>query len=85
MALNAAARAHDLRLVGHVSGILPQVVLEAGQAGIDHVFYPSMEGTREDRMAIWRQFAQRGVACVPTLVTLFEATFLCRTTAGGRG
>lgn len=75
MALNAAARAHDLRLVGHVSGILPQVVLEAGQAGIDHAFYPSMEGTREDRMAIWRQFAQRGVACVPTLVTLFEATF----------
>jgi len=74
-ALNAAARAHGLRLVGHVSGIPPQVVLEAGQGGIDHAFYPSVEGSQEDRMAIWRQFAQRGVACVPTLVTLFEATF----------
>ncbi|HXG53861.1 MAG TPA: amidohydrolase family protein [Vicinamibacterales bacterium] len=74
-ALNAAARAHGLRLVGHVSGIPPQVVLDAGQGGIDHAFYPSMEGSRENRMAVWRQFAARGVPGVPTLVTLFETTF----------
>lgn len=73
-ALNDAARDHGLKLVGHVSGLLPPVVLDAGQDGIDHAFYPSMEGSREDRMAVWRQFAERGVAWVPTLVTLFEAT-----------
>lgn len=74
-ALNAAARAHGLRLVGHVAGIPPQLVLDAGQGGIDHAFYPSMEGSREDRMAVWRQFAARGVPGVPTLVTLVETTF----------
>ena len=74
-ALNEAAQAHGLRLVGHVYGLSPKLVLDAGQDGIDHVFYPSMEGTREERMAVWRTFAARGVPCVPTLVTFFEATF----------
>ena len=74
-ALNAAAKAHGLQLVGHVTGTSPKVVLEAGQAGIDHTFYPSTDGTREDRMAIWRQFAARAMPCVPTLVTMFETTF----------
>lgn len=76
LALNEAANAHGIPLVGHVNGIPPEVVLAAGQDGIEHGFYPSLEGkTREERLAIWRRFAERGVAIVPTLVTLFEATF----------
>jgi imidazolonepropionase-like amidohydrolase len=76
LALNKAANAHGIPLVGHVSGIPPEVVLEAGQDGVDHNFYPSLEGkTREERLAVWRKFAARGIPIVPTLVTLFESTF----------
>ena len=76
LALNEAANAHGIPLVGHVTGIPPEVVLDAGQDGVEHGFYPTLEGkTREERLAVWRKFAERGVAIVPTLVTLFEATF----------
>jgi imidazolonepropionase-like amidohydrolase len=75
-ALNDAANTHGLKLVGHVAGITPQLALEAGQDGIDHTFYPSLEGmTREQRMAVWRQFAERRVPIVPTIVTIFESIF----------
>jgi imidazolonepropionase-like amidohydrolase len=74
LALNQAADAHGLKLVGHVSGIPPQVVLEAGQDGIDHLFHPSLDGmTREQRLAVWRQFAERRVPVVPTVVVVFES------------
>ena len=76
LALNEAANAHGLKLVGHVTGIPPEVVLEAGQDGVDHWFYPSLEGlTRDQRLAVWRRFAERRVPIVPTLVTLFESVF----------
>src|SRR5262245_11750854 len=76
LALNKSANLHGIPLVGHVSGIPPEVVLEAGQDGVDHNFYPSLEGkTREERLAVWRKFAARGIPIAPTLVTLFEATF----------
>jgi len=76
LALNEAANAHGIPLVGHVTGIPPEVVLAAGQDGVEHGFYPTLDGkTREERLAVWRRFAERGVAVVPTLVTLFEATF----------
>jgi imidazolonepropionase-like amidohydrolase len=76
LALNKAADSHGIPLVGHVSDIPPEVVLNAGQDGADHNFYPSLEGkTREERLAVWRSFAGRAVPIVPTLVTLFETTF----------
>lgn len=76
LALNEAANAHGIPIVGHVNGIPPEVVLEAGQDGVEHFFYPSLESkTKEDRLAVWRKFAARGVPIVPTLVTLFESTF----------
>jgi hypothetical protein len=76
LALNHAANAHGLKLVGHVTGIPPDVVLAAGQDGVEHSFYPSLDGkTREERLAVWRQFAERGVAVVPTLITFFESVF----------
>lgn len=76
LALNEAANAHGIPLVGHVTGIPPEVVLEAGQDGVEHGFYPSLESkTQEERLAVWRRFAQKHVAIVPTLVTLFESIF----------
>ena len=76
LALNEAADAHGVKLVGHVAGIPPEVVLDAGQDGIDHTFFPSLEGmTPEQRAAVWRRFAERRVPVVPTLVTLFESAF----------
>ena len=76
VALNEAANAHGIPLVGHVTGIPPEVVLEAGHDGVEHSFYPSLENkTREERLAVWRKFAERRVRIVPTLVALFEGTF----------
>jgi len=76
LALNEAANAHGIPLVGHVTSIPPEVVLASGQDGVEHAFYPSLNGkTREERLAIWRQFAERGIPITPTLVTLFESTF----------
>ncbi|HET6890832.1 MAG TPA: amidohydrolase family protein [Pyrinomonadaceae bacterium] len=76
LALNEAANAHGIPLVGHVTGIPPEVVLEAGQDAVEHGFYPSLESkTREERLAVWRKFAERNVVIVPTLVTLFESIF----------
>jgi imidazolonepropionase-like amidohydrolase len=76
LALNKAANSHGIPLVGHVSGIPPEVVLDAGQDGADHFFYPSPEAkTREERLAFWRKFAARGVPIVPTLVVPFESRF----------
>ena len=50
--------------------------MDAGQDGIEHYFYPSVDGkSRNERMAVWRRFRDRGVPIVPTLVTLFETTF----------
>lgn len=76
LALNKAANSHGIPLVGHVGGIPPEVVLDAGQDGVDHNFYPSPEGkTREERQAVWRKFAARGVPIVPTIVIIFETVF----------
>ena len=73
LALNEAANAHGIPLVGHAYDIPPEVVLDAGQDGVEHFFYPSLQGkTREERLAVWRKFAKRGVPIVPTLVTYFE-------------
>jgi imidazolonepropionase-like amidohydrolase len=76
LALNQAAEEHGLKLVGHVTGIPPEIVLTSGQDGVEHGFYPSFaDKTREERLAVWRKFAERGVTVVPTLVALFEGTF----------
>ena len=76
LALNKAADAHGLKLVGHVTGIPPEVVLTSGQDGVEHAFYPTLESKNKDeRLAVWRKFAERGIVVVPTLVSIFEATF----------
>lgn len=68
-ALNEAANAHGIPLVGHVPPYPALDVLEAGQDGIDHQFpRPFDQETREERLAMWRRFAAAGVPVVPTLV-----------------
>ena len=75
VALNEAADAHGIRLVGHVTGLSPQAVLAAGQDGIDHFFYPSV-GDDTERRALWQEFARRGVPIVPTLSVLTQVVFV---------
>jgi imidazolonepropionase-like amidohydrolase len=75
-ALVQAAHAHGLRLVGHVTGLSPKTVLDAGQDGIEHAFLPeTVPASRDERMTIWRAFAAKGVVIVPTLVTATSAVF----------
>ena len=73
-AINAAADAHGLKLVGHVSAFQPAVVLDAGHDGIEHTFAPPADAAARDaRRQIWTQMAARGVVIVPTLVALTQS------------
>jgi imidazolonepropionase-like amidohydrolase len=74
-ALNDAANAHGIPLVGHVTGLSPQLVFDAQQDGIDHYMYPSID-SEQSRIELWRQFARRGVPIVPTLSTLFQTALV---------
>lgn len=76
LALGAAAASHGLRLVGHVATTSPDVFLESGQLGVDHIFPIGMQSLpREQRMAFWRELADRDISVVPTLVTATESIF----------
>ena len=73
-ALNEAANRHGIPLVGHVTVRSLADLIGAGQDGVDHTFYTLLDSlTREQRMGHWRQFAERGIGVVPTLVTLTES------------
>jgi imidazolonepropionase-like amidohydrolase len=75
-ALNEAANRRGIPLVGHVT-VPPADLIEAGQDGVDHSFFTLLDSlTREERMGYWRQFAERGIGIVPTLVTLTESVRL---------
>jgi imidazolonepropionase-like amidohydrolase len=76
LALGAAARAHGLRLVGHVVDQSPDALLDAGQRGVDHSF-PILLDTlpRDVRMTFWRELVRRDVGVVPTLVTGTQSVF----------
>jgi imidazolonepropionase-like amidohydrolase len=73
VALNQAANRHGIPLVGHVVVRSPADIIAAGQDGIEHSFYTLLDSlTRDQRMGYWRQFAERGIGVVPTLVTLAD-------------
>jgi imidazolonepropionase-like amidohydrolase len=75
LALNAAANEHGIALVGHVTGIPPQRILDGGQDGIDHFIYPSLDNESE-RMALWKGFAARNVPIVPTIDVFLRTALL---------
>jgi imidazolonepropionase-like amidohydrolase len=76
LAIAAAAHAHGKRLTGHAVFASPSLLLEAGQDGVDHFFWPAIDSLPTDeRMALWRQLAARDVGVVPTLVTIRESVF----------
>jgi imidazolonepropionase-like amidohydrolase len=70
LAINRAADSHGLKVIGHPPpNLRPEEILEAGQDGIEHGFYPqSAAPRREDRLVIWQRFARAGVPVVPTMV-----------------
>jgi hypothetical protein len=71
LALNEAANAHGIPLIGHAPPFSALAVLEAGQDGVEHGFPPkSVPRNREQRLALWRRFAAAGVPIRPTLVAV---------------
>lgn len=75
IALGAAADSHAIRLTGHVVSASPDLLLAAGQDGVDHPFLlPPDSLPEERRKALWRELAARDVGVVPTLVVLLEGT-----------
>lgn len=74
LALGAAADGHGLKLTGHVVTASPDLLLAAGQDGVDHLFLlPPDSLPAERRSAFWRTLAERDVGVVPTLVVLRES------------
>lgn len=71
LALNEAANAHGIPLIGHALPFSALAVLEAGQDGVEHGFPPEfIPRNREQRLALWRRFAAAGVPITPTLVAV---------------
>lgn len=71
VALNDAANASGIPLIGHAPSLPALAVLEAGQDGIEHGFPQSfVPRSREQRLALWRRFAAAGVPVTPTLVAV---------------
>lgn len=73
LAIARASRDRRLMLTGHVAGLPPALVLEAGQRDLEHFFYPNaaLDSLSPDRrVALWRRFAAQNVGVVPTLVTV---------------
>jgi imidazolonepropionase-like amidohydrolase len=74
LALGHAARAHGLRLTGHVVSPSPAALLEAGQSGVDHPFLLDPDSLPEERRrGLWAELVRRDVGVVPTLVVLRES------------
>jgi imidazolonepropionase-like amidohydrolase len=72
----AAARAHDLRVVGHTFGIPLRELIETGHGSIEHFLYPPPGSVpTTERAALYAELVARDMAVVPTLVN-FEASIL---------
>lgn len=72
-AIAAAARRVGLTLAAHGDIATPQVMLDAGQRGIEHAIYPSMQQrSGAERAAINRQLAGTRAAVVPTMVNYYQ-------------
>lgn len=76
LALNAAAHARGLRLVGHAVTSVPDLFLEAGQDGVEHGFPAAFDSLADStRMKFWRELARRDVGVVPTFITAKASGF----------
>ena len=75
-AIADAAQRVGLPLMGHVFGLTPEQILDAGQGDIEHDLYPPLDDrSSEERMAVFRRFAEAGVVVVPTLIVYNESIF----------
>jgi imidazolonepropionase-like amidohydrolase len=71
LAIGAAARRHGLRLTGHAQPVPVDDVIAAGQATIEHGFYPSLSQRPATERAAYIDGLARGhVDLVPTLVVM---------------
>jgi hypothetical protein len=71
LAIGAAAERHGLALAGHIQPYSLDDILAAGQASLEHGFYPPLdERPGVDRRSFFTRLAAPGVVMVPTLVVL---------------
>jgi imidazolonepropionase-like amidohydrolase len=71
LAIGAAAKRHGLALAGHIQPYSPDDILAAGQASLEHGFYPPLDERPDvDRRSFFTRLAAAGVVIVPTLVVL---------------
>jgi len=76
LAIAEAARKARLPLVGHPPSLPPEDILTAGQKSLEHgLVVPPASPEREQRLAVYRRFADAGIAVVPTLITAFASVF----------
>ena len=73
LAINEAAVAHSLRVVGHPPPFTTEMALDAGQDGFEHGVGRPSATTLEARLTLWRRFAASGVPVTPTLITIEAA------------
>lgn len=66
--IGRAARQAGLQFAGHITGLNPEQVLGINLNTIEHFFFPALNDMpKAERMAHFNEFANRGVAVVPTL------------------
>jgi len=74
LAIAEAAKQENLPLVGHAPSLPPEDILAAGQKSLEHgLVVPPASPEREQRLAVYRRFADAGTVVVPTLVTAFAS------------
>lgn len=80
-AIADAAADHGLPLAAHTFGLPPELLRKGAVSSIEH-FYPVPEGwTEQQRLAFYRDLAERGTVVVPTIVNVHESLFVPDTAA----
>jgi imidazolonepropionase-like amidohydrolase len=75
-AIAKATKLAGLTLVGHAVAS-PEEMIQAGQRSIEHPLRPPLDGrTEAERAELFQQFAQRGLAIVPTIVVGLKSLYI---------
>jgi imidazolonepropionase-like amidohydrolase len=75
-AIAEAAKRVGLPLVGHAVAS-PEEMIRAGQRSIEHMLVPPLDKmTEQQRSDLFKQFVERGIAVVPTLVNGEKSLFV---------
>lgn len=74
-AISESAKRVGLPLVGHAVAA-PEEIIRAGQRSIEHVLFPPLNKTEQERNELFKEFVDSGIAVVPTLVNGEKSLFV---------